>query len=47
MPLLKVALHPGDLDAGDAEGVLARVLSAGENAAYAEVFESIPHANSR
>jgi hypothetical protein len=47
MPLLKVALHPGDLDAGGAEGVLARVLSAGENVAYAEVFGSIPHANSR
>jgi uncharacterized protein len=39
MPLLKVALHPGDLDAGTgAEGVLARLFPAGENVGYAEVF---------
>jgi uncharacterized protein len=38
MPLLKVALHPGDLEAAGTEGVLARVFAAGENVGYGEVF---------
>jgi len=37
-PLIKVALHPGDLEGGAAESVLARVFAAGENAGYGEVF---------
>lgn len=37
-PLIKVALHPGDLDGGAAESVLARVFAAGGNTGYGEVF---------
>jgi predicted deacetylase len=39
MPLLKVALHPGDLESGGADGVVAGLFPAGENVGYAEVFD--------
>lgn len=39
VPLIKVALHPGDLEGGNAEPVLERVFAAGENAGYGEVFK--------
>ena len=37
-PLLKVALHPGDLEGSGTESQLSRVFAAGENLAYGEVF---------
>jgi predicted deacetylase len=37
-PLVKVALHPGDLESRGTESQLSRVFAAGENLAYAEVF---------
>lgn len=39
-PLMKVALHPGDLDGGDTEAILARVFAAGANVGYGEAFEA-------
>lgn len=43
IPLIKVALHPGDLEAGSgAEGVLAGLFPAGENVGYADVFGTRP-----
>jgi predicted deacetylase len=44
MPLLKVALHPGDFESGGAEGVVAPLFSAGGNVGYAEVFGGRPTA---
>ena len=38
IPLMKVALHPGDMEGRGTESVLARVIAAGENTAYGEVF---------
>jgi predicted deacetylase len=40
LPLMKVALHPGDLDGRRAGAVLERVFAAGENVAYGEIFGS-------
>jgi len=37
-PLMKVALHPGDLEGRATESVLARVFAAGANVGYGEVF---------
>jgi uncharacterized protein len=42
LPLVKVALHPGDLEAGGAEGVVAGLFPAGENVGYGEVFGTAP-----
>lgn len=38
LPLLKVALHPGDLESDGVEDVLARLFPAGRNVGYGEVF---------
>jgi predicted deacetylase len=38
MPLLKVALHPGDLESEGAERVVAGMFPAGVNVGYAEIF---------
>lgn len=40
LPLIKVALHPGDLDSPSVVPVLERVASAGRETAYAAVFPS-------
>jgi predicted deacetylase len=39
LPLIKVAIHPGDFTAGDAEEVLRKVASTGKASAYASVFQ--------
>jgi hypothetical protein len=36
--LIKVALHPGDLEGPDTEAVLERVFAAGSAVAYGELF---------
>lgn len=42
LPLIKVALHPGDLDSPAVPEILARVLSRGRQAAYRDVFAPSP-----
>lgn len=39
LPLMKVALHPGDFDSAGTEKTLARVFAAGSNIGYGEVFQ--------
>lgn len=38
LPLIKVALHPGDLESANAASAVARVIARGRECAYAEVF---------
>jgi uncharacterized protein len=38
LPLIKVAIHPGDFASAGTEAVLRRVFAAGNNISYAEVF---------
>ncbi|MEO6096176.1 MAG: DUF2334 domain-containing protein [Fibrobacteria bacterium] len=38
LPLIKVAIHPGDFESPGTEAVLRRVFSAGTNISYADVF---------
>jgi predicted deacetylase len=40
LPLIKVAIHPGDFESAGTEGVLRRVFAAGTPIAYADVFAS-------
>ena len=37
-PLIKIAIHPGDLEGGDAASILERVIRAGRSAAYRDIF---------
>ena len=39
VPLMKVAIHPGDFEGRNTETVLKRVFVAGENVAYADIFD--------
>jgi hypothetical protein len=41
LPLIKVAIHPGDFASAGTEAVLRRVFAAGTNIAYEEVFPPI------
>lgn len=41
LPLIKVAIHPGDLENEEAEGVLRRVFRRGGGSGYAEIFGGV------